>query len=113
MLHKAALLRLRGSKIYTYLYTRKGYAGGVSLADDMSGLGSRRSVRFLEGSKPGIGMRPEIPEQRHPRHFARVTVQVHEYPDGTLAVFHGPRRLAGYRPDATLIEEDPATRSAA
>jgi hypothetical protein len=31
-----------------------------------------------------------------------VTVQVHEYPDGTLAVFHGPRRLAGYRSDGTL-----------
>jgi len=25
----------------------------------------------------------QIPEQRHPRHFVKVTVQVHEYPDGT------------------------------
>jgi transposase len=55
----------------------------------------------------------QIPEQRHRRHFVKVTVQVHEYPDSTLAVFHGPRRLAGYRPDGTLIEEDAATRSAA
>ena len=54
----------------------------------------------------------QIPEQRHRRHFVKVTVQVHEYPDGTLAVFHGPRRLAGYRPDGALIEAD-ATRSAA
>ena len=42
----------------------------------------------------------QIPEQRHRRHFVKVTVQVHEYPDGTLAIFHGPRRLAGYRPTA-------------
>src|SRR6202048_310196 len=55
----------------------------------------------------------QIPEQRHRRHFVKVTVQVHEYPDGTLAIFHGPRRLAGYRPDGTLIEEDTAKRSAA
>jgi transposase len=55
----------------------------------------------------------QIPEQRHRRHFVKVTVQVHEYPDSTLAIFHGPRRLAGYHPDGTLIEEDATTRSAA
>jgi hypothetical protein len=38
---------------------------------------------------------------------------VHEYPDGTLAIFHGPRRLADYRPDGALIEEDAVTQSAA
>ena len=55
----------------------------------------------------------QIPQQRHRRHFVKVRVQVHEYPDRTLAVFHGPRRLAGYHPDGTLINEDAATRSAA
>jgi hypothetical protein len=29
-------------------------------------------------------------------HFVRATVQVHEYPDGRLAIFHGPHRLAAY-----------------
>jgi len=29
-------------------------------------------------------------------HFVRATVRVHEYPDGTIAVFHGPHRLADY-----------------
>ena len=35
---------------------------------------------------------------RHRRHF-KATVRVHEYPDGTLAVFaaHGPRCLARYQ----------------
>jgi transposase len=55
----------------------------------------------------------QIPEQRHRRHFVKVTVQVHEYPDGTLAIFHGPRRLAGHRSDSSLIEEESSTRSAA
>jgi len=32
-------------------------------------------------------------------------VRVHEYPNGQLAVFHGPHRLADYGPDGTLIEE--------
>jgi transposase len=55
----------------------------------------------------------QIPEQRHRRHFVKVTVQVHEYPDGTLAIFHGPRRLAGYHSDGSLVEADSSTRSAA
>jgi transposase len=54
----------------------------------------------------------QIPEQRHRRHFVRATVRIHEYPDGALAVFHGPRKLADYNPDGTLKTEEPA-RSAA
>ncbi len=48
----------------------------------------------------------QIPEQRHRHHFVKVTVQVHEYPDGTMALFHGPRRLAGYTADGSLIAEE-------
>jgi transposase len=55
----------------------------------------------------------QIPEQRHRRHFVKATVAVHCYPDGSIAIFHGPRKLADYRPDATLIAEDKTTRSAA
>ncbi len=36
----------------------------------------------------------------------KVTVRVHEYPDGTLAVFHGPRCLARYHADGRLIEAE-------
>ena len=55
----------------------------------------------------------QIPEQRHRWHFVEVTVQVHEYPDGTLAIFHGPRWLAEYHPDGTLIRKDATVQSAA
>src|SRR3954452_3184801 len=46
----------------------------------------------------------QIPEQRHRRHFVKASVRVHAYPDGRLAIFHGPRRLADYEADGTLID---------
>lgn len=44
----------------------------------------------------------QIPPDRHRFHDVKVTVRVHEYPDGTLAVFHGPRCLARYHADGRL-----------
>lgn len=53
----------------------------------------------------------QIPEQKHRRHYVKASVRVHEYQDGRLGVFHGPRLLARYAPDGVLIEEE--QRSAA
>ena len=36
----------------------------------------------------------QIPEDRHRHHNVKAKVQVHHYPDGTMAIFHGPRKLA-------------------
>ncbi len=55
----------------------------------------------------------QIPEQRHRKHFVKATVAVHHYPDGTIAIFHGPRRLANYTAEGTLIEEATCAKSAA
>ena len=63
----------------------------------------------------------QIPQNPHRFHYVKVTVRVHEYPDGTLAVFHGPRCLARYHADGWLIEteaelrrrKDPPPRSGA
>lgn len=38
----------------------------------------------------------QIPADRHRCHYVKAKVRVHEYADGTLAVFHGPRCLAHY-----------------
>ncbi len=46
----------------------------------------------------------QIPEDRHRHHYVKARVTVHEYPDGDLAVFHGPRRLAVFEPDGTAKE---------
>ena len=51
----------------------------------------------------------QIPEDRHRYHYVKAKVRVHEYPDGTLAVFHGPRKLAHYEPDGDLV--DPKART--
>ena len=54
----------------------------------------------------------QIPADPHRFHYVKVTVRVHEYPEGTLAVFHGPRCLARYQADGQLIEtgQTPAGR---
>jgi hypothetical protein len=40
----------------------------------------------------------QIPPQHHRQHYVRATVRVHEYPDGWLAIFDGPRCLARFDP---------------
>ena len=38
----------------------------------------------------------QIPVDKYRCHYVRVKVKVHRYIDGSLAIFHGPRRLADY-----------------
>jgi len=52
------------------------------------------------------GLVLQIPADRHRHHYVKARVRVHEYPDGTLAVFHGPRCLARYRADGSPIQSD-------
>lgn len=54
----------------------------------------------------------QIPAQRHRHHFVKARVRIHAYENGTLAVFHGPRCLARYGADGSLIDQE-VTRSAA
>jgi hypothetical protein len=53
----------------------------------------------------------QIPAQQHRHHYVKATVRVHEYPDGRLAVFDGPRCLARYDRTGTLLD-DPLSRAA-
>ena len=65
------------------------------------------------------GKRLQIPAQTHRCHFIKARVRVHRYPDGRLAVFHGPRKLADYESDGSPVtdaptaEHEPRARSAA
>ncbi len=45
----------------------------------------------------------QIPPSPLRPHFVRATVRVHEYPDGRLAIFHGPHRLAQYDAGGALL----------
>jgi hypothetical protein len=56
------------------------------------------------------GLRLQLPSSRLRTHFVKTTVRVHQYPDGQLAVFWEPHRLADYDAAGTLINQ---TRQAA
>jgi transposase len=47
----------------------------------------------------------QIPADRHRCHYVKAKVRVYRYADDSLAVFHGPRKLAGYdREGKTLTQ---------
>ncbi len=47
------------------------------------------------------GRRLQIPPSRLRAHFVRAKVRLHEYPDGAVALFWGPHRLADFAPDGS------------
>jgi len=47
----------------------------------------------------------QIPEDRHRHHYVKARVRVHQYPDQTLAIFHGPRKLASYDKKGNLRKD--------
>jgi hypothetical protein len=47
------------------------------------------------------GLRLQLPQSRLRAHYVKARVKVRQYPDGTLAVFHGPRLVARYGADGT------------
>ena len=49
-------------------------------------------------------LRLQLPPSRLRPHFVRASVRVHEYPDGQLAVFLGPHRLADYDAGGAFID---------
>nr|WP_281405974.1 ISNCY family transposase [Mesorhizobium sp. B1-1-3] len=58
-------------------------------------------------------LRLQLPQSPIRHHFVKATVKVRHYPDGTLAIFHGPRRIARYSPDGAEIEDTCPIRQAA
>ena len=52
----------------------------------------------------------QIPPQRHRQHYVRATVRVHEYPDGSLAIFDGPRCIVRF--DSKGRDRDRISRAA-
>jgi transposase len=52
------------------------------------------------------GLRLQLPQSPLRPHFVKARVRVHHYPDGTYAIFHGPRRLASYDAAGALTDTD-------
>ena len=55
------------------------------------------------------GLILQIPADRHRYHYIKTTVKVCRHTNGTLSVFHGPRRLARYDAQGHRIPEDLST----
>lgn len=50
-------------------------------------------------------LRLQLPESKVRAHYVKARVKVRQYPDQTLAVFHGPRLLARYTATGELIAD--------
>jgi transposase len=50
----------------------------------------------------------QLPPSRLRPHFVRASVRVHEYPNGEIAVFWGPHRLADYDAAGHLLQREQA-----
>ena len=48
----------------------------------------------------------QLPQSRARPHYVKARVKVRQHPDGTLAVFHGPRLLARYAEDGQPIADE-------
>lgn len=57
------------------------------------------------------GLKLQIPSDPYRMHYVKVRIRVHRYPNGSLAVFHGPRKLAEYSENGILF--DPRMEAAA
>lgn len=62
-------------------------------------VGRDNTVRFN-------GLTLQIPPSDLRHHYVKTEVRVHQYPDDTLAIFHGPRRIGRYFVDGTLMQEE-------
>ena len=56
-------------------------------------------------------LRLQLPPSPIRHHYVKAKVKVRRYDDGSIAVFHGPRRIATFNPDGS--ENQPAIRTAA
>jgi hypothetical protein len=60
-------------------------------------VGNDNTVRFKK-------LTLQIPEDKHRHHYVKAKVRIHQYLDETLAIFHGPRKLAEYDKNGNLRE---------
>ena len=58
------------------------------------------------------GEKLQIPADKHRCHYIKANVRVHRYEDDSMAIFHGPRRLADYDRDGKPVREEKTKASA-
>jgi transposase len=95
--HNAAFAVTPEQEGTAFVPDRAGLAPDILCIQEERQVGNDNTVKW-HGRSLQIPPRPGRP------HFVRATVRVHEYPDATLAVFHGPRCLGRYSADGRLTQ---------
>jgi transposase len=96
--HNAAFAVLPEEAGTAFVPDRGGAAGEILCLQEERQVGNDNTVKWRRLSL-------QIPPSPLRPHFVRATVRVHEYPDGCLAIFHGPHRLADYDPRGNLRDD--------
>jgi hypothetical protein len=95
--HNAAFAVAPEQQGTAFVPDRAGLAPDILCIQEERQVGNDNTVKW-------DGRSLQIPPSPGRPHFVRATVRVHEYPDGSLAVFHGPRCLGRYTADGTPLE---------
>ena len=127
-LARAGITDMDDANRYLERTYREGHNREFCVASTLQGTAS---VPFLSGSLPDIlceqhertvgndncvrydNLFLQLPADEMRHHYARTRVRVHRYVDGTLAVFHGPRKLAAYDAKGLQATKKEVLRSAA
>ena len=96
--HNAAFAVLPEQPGTAFVPDRSGAAGEILCLQEERRVGNDNTVKWRR-------LTLQIPPSPLRPHFVRATVRVHEYPDGRLAIFHGPHRLADYDPRGNLRDD--------
>jgi hypothetical protein len=122
-LARAGITTMAAANRYLELVYRGGHKREFCVASTLPGTAY---VPFISGSLPDIlcehhertvgndncvsfqGLCLQLPADQMRHHYVRARVRVHRYVDDTLAVFHGPRKLATYDAagHAATVRED-------
>src|SRR5947207_2659567 len=89
--HNAAFAIAPAEAGSAFVPDRAGAARAILCIQEERRVGNDNTIKWR-------GLALQIPPSPPRPHFVRATVRVHEYPDGRLAIFHGPHRLAANDP---------------
>jgi transposase len=96
--HNAAFAVAPAEAESAFVPDRDGRAREILCLQEERRVGNDNTVKWR-------GLALQIPPSPLRPHFVRAMVRVHEYPDGRLAVFHGPHRLADYDAQGKLCDD--------
>jgi len=96
-LHNAAFAIAPEQEGSAFVPDHAGLAADILCIQEERQVGNDNTVKWH-------GRSLQIPPTPGRPHFVRATVRVHEYPDASLAVFHGPRCLARYASAGAAVD---------